>query len=404
MNPPLSIPSGKNMRFAFAMVTSLFFLWGTAYGLLDVLNKHFQENLDITKSRSALLQTAYFGAYFLMALPAGEFMQRFGYKRGIILGLSLFAAGAFLFYPATGAGSYPFFLVALFILACGLACLETAANPYITVLGSFERASFRLNLAQSFNGVGSFIGPLIGGALFFSGDEDKNAVFVQLVYVALGVLVTMVALIFLRTPLPDIRGEEAPVKENSTSNSGVWQFAGFRFAVIAQFFYVAAQVGIAAFFINYCEDLSIGITPERAAYFLSVSMIAFTAGRFLGAALMTRITPATLLMVYGIVNIILVLIVVFHASIISVYLLMAVFFFESIMFPTIFSLGVQSAGKQAHKASSFLVMAIVGGAVVPYFMGWVSDAYSTATAYLIPFICFCVVALFGFQQRKASAT
>lgn len=391
------------MRFAFVMVTSLFFLWGMAYGLLDVLNKHFQEHLDITKSRSALLQTAYFGAYFLMALPAGIFMQRFGYKRGIILGLSLFAAGAFLFYPATGAGSYSFFLVALFILACGLACLETAANPYITVLGSPERASFRLNLAQSFNGVGSFIGPLIGGALFFSGDNDKNASFVQLVYVALGVLVTIVALIFLRTPLPEIRGEDMPVKEKNTSDSGVWQYAGFRFAVIAQFFYVAAQVGIAAFFINYCEDLGIGITPERAAYFLSVSMIAFTAGRFLGAALMTRITPATLLMVYGIVNIVLVLIVVFHASLFSVYLLMGIFFFESIMFPTIFSLGVQSAGKHAHKASSFLVMAIVGGAIVPYFMGWLSDAYSTATAYLIPLLCFCVVALFGFQQRKASA-
>ncbi len=382
------------------MVTSLFFLWGTAYGLLDVLNKHFQENLDITKSRSALLQTAYFGAYFLMALPAGLFMQRYGYKRGIILGLTLFAGGAFLFYPATGAGSYPFFLLALFVLACGLACLETAANPYITVLGHPEKSSFRLNLAQSFNGVGSFIGPLLGGALFFTDSASENASSVQFVYIGLGTIVTFVALLFIRTPLPEIRNTDKQANRTDDGSAGVWSVPHFRNAVVAQFFYVAAQVGIAAFFINYCEELGIGITPEKAAYFLSVSMVVFTVGRFLGSALMTKVAPATLLTVYALVNMALVLAVVLHTSIFSVYLMVAIFFFESIMFPTIFALGLQGLGSGTHKASSYLIMAIVGGAIVPYFMGWISDQYSTATAFLVPFACFGFVAFFGWQQQK----
>jgi FHS family L-fucose permease-like MFS transporter len=401
MSQSFPTSSDKHMRFAFAMVTSLFFLWGTAYGLLDVLNKHFQENLDITKSRSALLQTAYFGAYFLMALPAGMFMKRYGYKRGIILGLTLFASGAFLFYPATGAGSYSFFLGALFVLACGLACLETAANPYITVLGQPEKSSFRLNLAQSFNGVGSFIGPLLGGALFFTGSESENASSVQLVYIGLGAIVTLVALLFLRTPLPEIRNIQEKADGFDENTAGLWSVPHFRNAVFAQFFYVAAQVGIAAFFINYCEELGIGLTPEKAAYFLSVSMVVFTVGRFLGSALMTKVAPATLLTAYSLINMAMILVVVFHSSIVSVYLLIAIFFFESIMFPTIFALGVQGLGNSTHKASSYLIMAIVGGAVVPYFMGWISDQYSTSSSFLVPFFCFGIVAFYGWQQQKS---
>jgi FHS family L-fucose permease-like MFS transporter len=397
---PLS--TNSKTRFAFALVTSLFFLWGTAYGLLDVLNKHFQENLEITKSRSALLQTAYFGAYFLMALPAGLFMQRFGYKKGIILGLCLFATGAFLFYPATGLSSYPFFLTALFVLACGLACLETAANPFITVLGDASTSSFRLNLAQSFNGVGSFIGPLLGGALFFTGSESENASSVQGVYIVLGSIVTLVAFLFLRTALPEIRGQQEISGMKDSEEPKLWAISHFRNAVVAQFFYVAAQVGIAAFFINYCEELGIGITPERAAYFLSVCMIVFTIGRFLGAGLMTKVAPATLLSVYALVNMVLIVGVVFNASILSVYLLIAIFFFESIMFPTIFALGVRDLGEQTHRASSFLIMAIVGGAIVPYFMGWISDMHSTATAFFIPFVCFGIVAGFAWDQRNTA--
>jgi len=193
------------------MITSLFFLWGFAYGLLDVLNKHFQETLNITKSRSTLLQAAYFGAYFLVALPAGLFMNRYGYKRGIILGLLLYAAGAFVFYPASEASSFNLFLLALFILASGLACLETAANPYVTVLGDPETATTRLNLSQCFNGVGSFLGPVIASYLFFgetAATDSNNLDSVKMIYVIIGILVLVVAAIFMRTTLPEIKETE----------------------------------------------------------------------------------------------------------------------------------------------------------------------------------------------------
>ncbi len=401
-NTPPTHSSDKKTVVAFALVTSLFFLWGMAYGLLDVLNKHFQENLDITKSRSALLQMAYFGAYFLMALPAGLFMQRFGYKNGILLGLVLFATGAFLFYPATAMANYAFYLGALFILACGLTCLETAANPYITILGPEEKASFRLNLAQSFNGVGSFIGPLLGGALFFSDSHSENASSVQSVYLGLGLLVSLVAFVFLRISLPDIRKIQEKEEENIASDADWWKIRSFQLAVIALFFYVAAQVGIAAFFLNYCEELQIGITAEKAAYFLSVAMIAFTVGRFLGAGLMVKISPSLLLTLYALINIILLTVIILNTSIVSVYILTTVFFFESIMFPTIFALGLRHIKQQKQRASSILVMAIVGGAIVPYFMGKVSDQMNTATSFVIPLCCFAVVAAFGWHQRKVS--
>ena len=191
------------------LVTSLFFLWGLAYGLLDVLNKHFQESLNITKTRSTLLQAAYFGAYFLVALPAALFMNRYGYKKGIIAGLLLYAAGAFLFYPAAQQSSFNFFLLALFIIASGLACLETAANPYVTVLGKPETSEFRLNLSQCFNGVGSFIGPIIAANLFFGDANEKSDLgSVQFVYIAIGMVVLLIAGLFVRTALPEIAESE----------------------------------------------------------------------------------------------------------------------------------------------------------------------------------------------------
>ncbi|MDU7769107.1 MAG: MFS transporter, partial [Serratia marcescens] len=237
-----------NLRWAFILVTSLFFMWGLSYGLLDVLNKHFQETLHVTKAQSGLLQAAYFGAYFLVALPAGYFMDRKGYKAGILVGLCLYALGALLFVPAASANSFGVFLFALFVIASGLGCLETAANPYATVLGDAQGAERRLNLAQSFNGLGQFIGPLIGGTLFFSasqsaGGGDQSAV--KMTYVAIAVLVLLIALLFSRTRLPAIREEEKPV--HGVIAQGLWQHPHFVGGVITQFFYVAAQVGVGAF-------------------------------------------------------------------------------------------------------------------------------------------------------------
>jgi MFS transporter, FHS family, L-fucose permease len=385
------------------LVTSLFFLWGLAYGLLDVLNKHFQETLNITKQRSTLLQAAYFGAYFLVALPAGLFIQKIGYRKGIITGLFLYALGALLFYPSAQNSSFTFFLTALFILASGLTFLETAANPYITVLGKPETSEFRLNLSQSFNGVGSFIGPIVGGALFFgkqtSGTELGS---VKLVYLAIAALVILVAVLFIVTKMPEIKEEELLTGRNEKSGKRLFQHPHFVWAIIAQFFYVAAQVGIAALFINYCTEKSLGITNERAAYFLSASLLLFTIGRFVGTAVMRRIAPNKLLAIYSAVNVFLCAGVVWLQGMISIYALMAIFFFESIMFPTIFALGVKNLGGYTKKGASFIIMSIVGGALVPYVMGSLAQHNSTPFSYVVPLVCFVVVFLFatmGFKSK-----
>ena len=392
--------SSNNYLFPLILVTSLFFLWGTAYGLLDVLNKHFQEALNITTRRSTLLQAAYFGAYFLIALPAGLFMNKFGYKKGIILGLLLYAFGAFLFYPACQQANFNFFLIALFILASGLGCLETAANPYVTVLGKPETSEFRLNLAQCFNGVGSFIGPVIGANLFFGNKNvTGNLDSVKMVYLIIGAVVLVVAGLFFRTHLPEIK-ESKLVSAEVLDQEPLFSHSNFTGAIIGQFFYVAAQVGVAALFINYCTAPGNGIDNTKAAYLLGVGMILFTVGRFVGTALMKIIAPNKLLYIYAIINIFLCLIVIRNYSMVSVYSLIAIFFFESIMFPTIFALGVKDLGHHTKKASSFIIMSVVGGALVPYAMGFITDKYSANYAYAIPLVCFIVVAWYGWRGYR----
>lgn len=388
--------------FPLILVTSLFFLWGFAYGLLDVLNKHFQETLNITKTRSTLLQGAYFGAYFLVALPAGLFMNKYGYKKGIVLGLLLYAFGAFLFYPAAEQLSFNFFLIALFILASGLACLETAANPYVTVLGKPETSESRLNLSQCFNGVGSFMGPIIGAYLFFGsskGTAGGNLDSVKIIYIIIGVVVLIIAGLFIRTTLPDIKESEI-VSSPALDKKPLFSHRNFTSGIVAQFFYVAAQVGIAAFFINYCTESGVGIQNARAATLLSLGMILFTAGRFIGTALMRVIAPNKLLTTYALINVLLCALVIGNNLWISVYALMAIFFFESIMFPTIFALGIKDMGHHTKKASSFIIMSIVGGALMPVAMGLLADKYSTAISYSIPLVCFLIVAWYGWRGYR----
>lgn len=403
--PSATLPSGEKKSYVLPLilVTSLFFLWGLAYGLLDVLNKHFQETLNITKQRSTLLQLAYFGAYFLTALPAGFLMQRVGYKQGIITGLFLYATGAVLFYPSAQNASFSFFLFALFILASGLAFLETAANPYITVLGKPETSAFRLNLSQSFNGVGSFIGPIIGGALFFSestASKGSGLESVKFVYFVIAAIVLLVAILFIRTKMPEIKEEELVIDQAEHSGKSLFEHTHFVWAIIAQFFYVAAQVGIAALFINYCTEKGLGITNEKASYFLSGALLIFTIGRFTGTAIMKIIAPHSLLALYAAINILLCAAVVWMNGMIPVYALISIFFFESIMFPTIFALGVKNLGRFTKRGSSFIIMSIVGGALVPFAMGSIAEKYSTPTAYLVPMVCFAVVLLFGLTGYK----
>lgn len=390
----------SSFRLAFILVTTLFFLWGLSYGLLDVLNKHFQDVLHVNKAQSGLLQAAYFGAYFIVALPAGFFMDRFGYKAGILVGLCLYALGALLFVPAASAGSFALFLFALFVIALGLGCLETAANPFATVLGDPAGAERRLNLSQSFNGLGQFIGPVIGGSLFFSATQSTAAdglSSVKTTYVAIAVLVLLIAFLFSRTRLPDIREQSTDAERGI--EKGLWQHGHFTGGVIAQFFYVAAQVGVGAFFINYTTEHWHTLSNQNASYLLSVGMISFMVGRFFSTWLMGFVRPATLLVAYALINIVLCGVVVAGIDNVSVIALVAIFFFMSIMFPTIFAMGVKNMGKQTKRASSVMIMAIVGGAIMPYLMGAIADHYNTAISCALPMICFVVVLFYAMKQR-----
>lgn len=388
---------------ALMLVISLFFVWGLTYGLLDVLNKHFQQTLSVSRMESALLQTCYFGAYFLVALPSGLFVGRYGYKRGILLGLVLFAVGALMFVPATSWGRFGPFLLALFVLASGAACLETAANPYVTVLGEDRDGARRLNLAQAFTGLGSFAGPIIGGLFFFrhGASFDSNAVPVKLTYVVIAAVVLLLAVAFWRIRLPEVDAPDAPMA--GVAVRPLWRETRFVSSVVTQFFYFSAQVGIAAFFINYAMEHWPGLAVHSAAFMLSAGMACFTLGRFASTGLMRRIDPARLLAIYAAICLALCVLVVAGVPTVSVIAVIAIFFFESIMFPTIFALGVKDLGIRTRRAASFQVMALSGGAVAPLMMGAVADRVSIAAAYLVPTACFIIVLAFAIRGCRAGA-
>ncbi|MBD2716437.1 L-fucose:H+ symporter permease [Microvirga sp. STR05] len=406
----------KNQNlFAVALITSLFFLWGFAVNLNPVLIPHLKKACQLTDTQSALIDSAFFAAYFLVALPAGQFMKRFGYKGGILVGLGLFATGAFLFYPAAETRAYGFFLVALFIIASGLTFLETAANPYITVLGDPAGATQRLNFAQSFNGLAATLAPLLGGKLILSGQSltagqqaamapaqldaylSQEASAVQLPYLVIGAVVLLVAVVLYFTRLPDII--EAAATDDASAQGSLWQEKNLLLGVLTQFFYVGAQVCISSFFIRFAGSVA-GIPEQTATLYLSGALLSFMAGRFIGTALMRVVAPAKLLAVCSLLNVLLVGLAVTLEGQLPVYALMGVEFFMSIIFPTIFSLSIRGLGPRTKDGSSLLIMAIVGGAVFPVLMGRVSDASSIQTAYVVPGLCFLVVLYFALRNAR----
>ena len=366
-------------------------------GIIDVLNKHFQVTLNVSKAQSGLIQAAYFGAYFVVAIPAGLFMEWKGYKAGILCGLSLYAIGALLFVPAAGVASFTFFLFALFVIALGLGCLETAANSYSSALGSTETAETRLNLSQSFNGLGQFTGPLLGGLLFFGGDEASGGGgldAVRMTYVGIACVVILLVILFAKAELPDLRSSEE-ADEAAMMKHSLLAHKEFVAGVAAQFLYVAAQVGIGAFFINLYIECWPGGTAQQGAFFLSIAMLCLLIGRFVSTGIMTKIAPAKLLAAYGAECVILTGVVFTAVEYVSVIALIAVFFFISIMFPTIFAMGTKNLGTRKKLGGSYMIMAIVGGAIMPYFMGLIADYTHTAAAFLLPLCCFVCVVLYG---------
>ncbi len=409
----------NSFLFAFILVTSLFFLWAFLHNTNPILIPHLKKACQLSDTQSSFIDLAVYFGYFSIAIPAGLVMHKYGYKRGIIIGLFLYAIGALLFIPAASGRTFGLFLAALFILASGATFLETVANPYITILGPKETSEQRLNFAQSFNGVGAFVAPLIGGKFILSGVEhtkeelnqmaangtlnsylQSEADTVKIPYLVIAGIVILVTIGFLLTKLPDVK-EAAAADAHTGFSLKVLRHAHVKWAVMAQFFYVGAQVGVGSFFIRFSRQV-MELPEKQAAYWWGyIAMVGFMVGRFAGTFLMRFIKPQRLLLIYALINILLLAIALNTSGKVSVYTIMAVPFFMSIMFPTIFALGIKELGEETKMAASLLVMSIVGGALAPLLMGAISDITgSMQKAYIIPLLCFIAVAWFGWRGYK----
>lgn len=406
--------SPVSYRLPLILITSLFFFWGFVHNLDPILIPHLRKAFSLTYLQSALVDSAVYIAYFVMALPAGLMMKKYGYRIGIVAGLLLFGTGSLLFLVAADTREYIYFLGALFVIASGLTLLETAANPYVTILGPAETATQRLNFAQSFNGLAVVLAPLAGGRMILSGREvtetDRallspeqidnmlaaEAATVKGPYLILGLVILFVALLFMIIKLPEVTERE----EQATSGS-VLRHAHLKWAVAAQFMYVGAQVCISSFFINMAVT-NAGITEKEAAVYLGLGYgLAFMTGRFFGTFLMRQIAPHRLLFFYAVISVLLCLVCILSEGMVIVYALIAVAFFMSIMFPTIFSLGIVGLGAETKTGSSLIIMSIVGGALLPPLMGYISDLSGNIQAgYYVPLSCFVVVALYAWRGWK----
>jgi MFS transporter, FHS family, L-fucose permease len=440
---------GQNLVVTFTLVSSLFLLWGFCNGMIDVMDKHFQQELHLSLSQSAWVQFAHYLGYFLMALPAGWLAVKLGYKGGIIAGLLLVAVGGFWFVPATWISqaakegtvssgvAFAAFLCGVCVIASGLTFLETIANPYTTVLGDKQYAATRINLAQSCNGIGWIFGPIVGSMYFYSVNEagestGSETLYIPYLAVAIGVLV--LSAIFYFVNMPDIKTEDDYHLDDAAAkvSHSIWSHPHFVMAVAAQFLYVAAQAGIFSFFINYmtsqvpaipegwvwgmkplADDAGVleswlngwfkmneagvlAISDKGAANLASLGFVCFLAGRFSGAGILKKAAAHKVLGLYGVLNVLICGLIFLKLGWLSVLCVFLSYFFMSIMFPTIFALGIFGLGVRAKKASAYIVMAIMGGAILPKLMGKVADDYDMSRAFIVPLVCFAFVAAYGF--------
>jgi FHS family L-fucose permease-like MFS transporter len=460
---------GKNLFVTFVLVTTLFLLWGFCNGMIDILNKHFQDALHINKQQSGLVQSANYLAYFLMAIPAGLIARKFGYKGGILVGLILITAGAFWFVHATSSGAYGAFLLGLFIIAAGMTCLETIANPYATVLGAPEAGATRINIAQTINGCGWILGPIVGGHFVFSGTAGSNAG-LSMPYLGIGIFVALLLLVFAVSKVPDLHAEdESKVSKDSkvsTKPSGsqlvisgiivaavcgvlyffiapilglIWDLVKlpaalfapakysilviafisafmlvsknwdlfrrkhFTFGVATQFLYVSAQTGIFSFCVNYSIENGHNVSAAQAATWLgAIGFVLFASGRFFGSILISQFKAHTVLATYAIINVALTGACMMGGQF-GLIAMFATFFFMSVMFPTIFALGIHGLGEQTKFASSLIVMSIVGGAIAAPFMGKIADTSSMKIGFVVPLVCFIGVALYGLAWKALAS-
>ncbi|HWB25771.1 MAG TPA: L-fucose:H+ symporter permease [Chitinophagaceae bacterium] len=419
----------KNYIVTFILVCSLFFLWAFLHNLNVVLIPHLKKACQLSDTQSSFIDSAIYLGYFLAAIPAGLYMHKFGYKKGILMGLLLFGSGALLFMSAGYVRDYAYFLFALFVFASGATFLETCANPYVTLLGNPNKSEQRLNFAQSFNGLGAAVAPMLGSMFVLSGVEyskdqlnkmtpDQLHTYLQsesstviVPYAVFAGVVAIVFILFFVTKIP----EPAVVETEGHASVFSWTvlkqtFSVLRhkfvmWAVIAEFAYVGAQTGVGSFFVRLTHSL-VDLPEKKAGYFWgSIAMVGFMAGRFVGTFLMQYVKPAKLLSLYAMINIALLAVALSTKGWLAVYAVMASPFFMSLMFPTIFALGIKGLGEEAKYASSLLVMSIVGGGLVPVAMGLISDKTgSMQTAYIMPLLCFVVILFFGLKGYKMKGT
>jgi FHS family L-fucose permease-like MFS transporter len=404
------------------LVTSLFFLWAFGVNLNDILIPHLKKAFHLTDFRSSLIQTAFFGGYFLAALPAGWLMEKIGYKRGILVGLLTCAAGALLFVPAASVRLYGFFLFALFVMACGQGVLEVAANPYVTILGPPESSERRLNLAQSFNSVGAVVTPVFGAAFILSGVEYSRAQLAAMApaqlhayevaeaatvkmpyFVIAGLFLAVAALIFF-AQLPEVReeGRDEDLSSATPGLRGLWPYKHLLKGVLAQFFYVGAQVGVASFVIRFAQYSMPGLPEKHAANYLKLHLLGFMIGRFTGSAIMKHIAASRLLSLFGVSALTCLTIVLLGTGVAPMWALVVLGFFHSIMFPTIFALSLKHLGPHTKLGSSLLVMSIIGGAVFPAIMGYISDVSNIRYAFVVPFLCHVYVLYFATRGYRSA--
>lgn len=413
----------KKYLFPFILVVSLFFLWGMANNLNDILIKQFEKAFDLTRLQAGLVQSAFYFGYFLLALPAASLIKKYSYKIGILIGLCLYGLGALLFYPAAEIQVYGFFLFALFVIASGLAFLETSANPYVTELGPEETSENRLNLAQSFNPLGSIAGVLVGRFFIFTGvqhtdqeiaamTEKARAAYyaaeahaVQIPYLIIAIVILVVAVLVYFTKFPEVRQAKSAAghKVDMLKSLGrLIKVKHFRTGVLAQFLYVGAQVGVWSFLIYYIQYAVPGTSAKDAADYLIFSLVGFMIGRFIATWLLKYLQATRLMGIYAIINSLLLTFAIIGDGLVAVWALVLVSFFMSMMFPTIFALSVKKLGDDKPFGSSLVIMAIIGGAILPALMGWVSDFSNIQWAYVLPLVCFVYVIYYSFGGYRVS--
>ena len=392
----------KEFLVPFILITSLFFLWGFARAILDVLNKHFQNELDISITQSSLIQVTTYLGYFLMAIPAGWFINRHGYRLGVVVGLMLFGIGALLFIPCSAMGTFYAFLSALFIIGCGLVFLETSANPYVTELGHKDTGTSRLNFSQSFNGLGSLFATFVVGQFFFSGARSSSDVVIP--YTILGVLVLLIALVFSRVNLPEIKHEETP--EDKMADTRIMKLFRnhpmFVFGLFALLAYEVAEISINSYFINFVTGQG-WMDDNSASIVLTVALAFFMVGRFIGSWIMRRVPAEIMLLLCAIGSVLCMVVVLFDLGKLAMVAVICNYLFEAIMFPTIFSLALQGLGSLTKSASSLLMMTPIGGCGF-LLMGWIADSTNLIIPFLIPFFGYFVVLLFASELIRKNAS